>query len=307
MPRRPTTDNSAQVSHNPHAERLSAEQLHKLVSTFYGTKVVWVDKELAQKLLELNTGNRAISTRKLDRLITQMKAGQFENTGEPIIISAEGVLNDGQHRLEAIVQADVRIDLDIRFGIPRRVFSRTNTGATRTGSDVLTIRGATGGMVAPAVRLLILYRRGLPESIREYVSNAEIDEGFQRWPGIDLVAKDIAAFRYPRGVRSTPLLTTAYLASRSPGKDRLATWLETLATGVGTGKSDPAYLLREHLIRGVEAAVGTRESLVERFALMVLSWNAFASGKGMLARELRWTSVGKTAAPFPEVAGARLA
>ena len=307
MPRRPTTDSPAHVSRNPHAERLDAGQLHELVNSHYGTKVVLVDKALAQKLLELNTGNRAINARKLNRLVDQMKSGAFENTGEPIIISAEGVLNDGQHRLQAIAEADVTVDLDIRFGIPRRVFSRTNTGTSRSGSDVLAIRGVSGGMVAPAVRLLILYRRGLPESIREYVSNAEIDEGFQRWPGFDVVAKDIAAFRYPRGVRSTPLLTTAYLASRSPGKDRLPDWLETLATGVGTGKHDPAYLLREHLIRGVDAAVGTRESLVERFALMILAWNAFAFGKTMTARELRWTSVGKTAAPFPEVAGVRLA
>jgi hypothetical protein len=306
MPRKPTTHDTVSVSRNPHAERLDADQLRDLVRNYYGTKVIWVDKDLATNLLELNTANRAINGRKLNRLVAQMKSGQFENTGEPIIISAEGVLNDGQHRLRAVVEADLTVDMDVRFGIARRVFSKTNTGTSRTGSDVLAIRGVSGGTIAPAVRLLILYRRGLPDSIRDYVSNSEIDEAYQRFEGFQAVGKQVAARKFPRGVRTAPLLTTAYLASCTPAKDRLVGWLDTLATGVGTGRSDPAYLLREHLMRGVDAAVGTRESLVQRFGLMIVSWNAYSLGKGMSARELRWTPTGKMAAAFPEISGLRL-
>lgn len=236
-----------------------------------------------------------------------MRTNTFENTGEPIILSREGVLNDGQHRLVALCEADVVVDLDVRFGIARKAFTKTTTGTSRSSSDVLAIRGVTGGTaIAPAVRLLILYRRGLPDSIREFVSNAEVDEGYQRWPGFEAVAKQIAGLGYPRGVRSTPLLTTAFLASRSQGKERLSDWLETLATGVGTGKGDPAYVLRERLMRGVDAAIGTRESLVERFALMVLSWNAYASGATMTGKVLRWSAVGRLAAPFPVLEDSRL-
>jgi hypothetical protein len=292
---------------NPHAERIDAVALKALVTDFYGTKTLLIDKSMAEALLEYNTGNRSLSRRKVDRLVRQMQNGTFENTGEPIILSREGVLNDGQHRLVALTEADVTVDLDVRFGIARKAFVKTNTGAPRTSGDVLAIRGVAGSAaIAPAVRLLVLYRRGLPDTIREFVSNAEVDECFVRWSGFEAVAKEVAALSFPRGVRSTPLVATAYLASRSPGKDRLGDWLETLATGVGTGRSDPAYLLRERLMKGVEAAIGTRESLVERFALMILSWNAFATGGGMMARELRWTATGKTASAFPVVDGVRL-
>ncbi len=307
MSRRPATNDTSSASQNPHAERLDAAKLKELVSSYYGTKVVLVDKGMAEALLKFNTANRALNRRKVDRLVAQMQGGTFENTGEPVIVSQEGVLNDGQHRLAALIEADVTVDMDVRFGIARKAFTKTNTGTARTSSDVLTIRGVSGGTaIAPAVRLLILYGRGLPESIRDFVSNSEIHDAFQRWSGFEEVAKQLATLKFPRGVRSTPLLTTAYLASHSSGKDRLPDWLETLATGVGTGRSDPAYILRERLMAGVDAAIGTRESLVERLALMIISWNAYAAGGGMTAKALRWAPAGKGAMPFPQVETARL-
>ena len=302
MSRRPTIDETPSTNRNPHAERLDVGKLKELVSRFYGTKVLLVDKAMAEALLEYNTANRTLNRGKVARLVAQMQAGTFENTGEPLIVSREGVLNDGQHRLVAVIQSDVTVDMDVRFGIARSAFPKTNTGAARTSSDVLAIGGVSGGAaVAPAVRLLILYGRGLPGSIREFVSNSEVHEAFQRWPGVEDVAKQISTLKFPRGVRSTPLLTTAYLASCSSGKDRLADWLETLATGVGHGRNDPAFILRERLMAGVDAAIGTRESLVERLALMINSWNAFASGSGLTPKSLRWVSAGKAAMPFPQV------
>ena len=286
---------------------MTADELREAVAGFYGTKTLIIDRPFAETLLAYNTANRTISRRKVERLVGQMRSGEFENTGEPIIISAEGVLNDGQHRLLALVAADTVVDMDVRFGIPRKAFTKTDTGSSRTGGDVLSIRGIVGGAaVAPAVRLLILYRRGLPDSIREFVSNSEVDEAFTRWKGLETVGRQVTGFRFPKGVRSTPLLAAAYLASRSPAKDRLPAWLETLATGLASGKSDPAYLLRERLMRGVDAPVGTRESLVERFAIMILSWNAFAEGHGIGQRELRWSPSGKAAKPFPMIDGVRL-
>ncbi len=78
---------------------MNPEQLGETVAEFYGTKTLVFDKAFAEKMLELNTGNRRVNGRKLARLVAQMAGGAFENTGEPLIVSAEGVLNDGQHRL----------------------------------------------------------------------------------------------------------------------------------------------------------------------------------------------------------------
>ncbi len=265
---------------NPHAQRITPEEFGLLVKDFYGTKALAFDRPFAEAVLTYNTGNRKITRRKLDVLIRQMRSGEFENKGEPIIISAEGILNNGQHRLLAVVEAEAAVDMDVRFGIPRRAFTKTDTGAPRSGGDVLTIAGvAHGGMVSSAVRLLILYRRGLPDSIREFVSNDEIARAYTRWSGIAEVAERVNAYNFPKGIRSTSLLATAYLASRSPGKAKLDDWLHTLATGLDATRDNPAYQLRERLMRGVEAPIGTREGLLERFALMIKSWNLYIIGR----------------------------
>ena len=308
MSRRPSSG-FAEPTHanlNPRAGKLTEQELSEAVANHYGTKTVVFDKAFAERVLELNTGNRRVNRRKIDRLAEQMRSGSFENTGEPIIISAEGVLNDGQHRLLAVIETDSVVDMDVRFGIPRSAFTKTDTGSSRTGGDVLAIRGVAGGAaVAPALRLLVLFRRGLPDSVRGFVSNAEIDEAFEKWKGIETVGRQVSGFNFPKGVRSTPLLATAFMASRSPAKEKLAGWLETLATGLTSSRTNPAYILRERLMHGVDAAVGTREGLLERFALMIISWNASAAGEGIGSREFRWSATGKLAKPFPKVEGVR--
>jgi hypothetical protein len=292
---------------NVHAERVTPQQFERLVKEFYGTRTLLFDPEMAEAVLAYNTANRKVNKRKLSILAGQMAAGEFENTGEPIILSAEGVLNNGQHRLLAVIQADVTVDMDVRFGIPRRVFAKTDTGAGRSAADVLTIKGvAHGAQVSSAVRLLILYQRGLPENVREHVSHDQVASAFDRWRDIVDIAAQIQRLSFPTSIRSTPLYATAYLASRSPAKDRLPQWLEGLSTGADIGRSDPVYQLRERLMRGADAPVGTREALMERFALMIKSFNLFAAKRTVPLKEFRWRQTGRAAEPFPLLDGGRL-
>ena len=298
---------SGRPATNTHAEWVTREEFSKFVSGFYGTKTLMFDRPLAEAALELNTGNRRLNRRKVDQLVRQMQSGEFENTGEPIIISDDGIINNGQHRLVAVVEADAVLDMDVRFGIPRKAFSKTDTGTSRSSADVLTIKGVkTGSQVSSAIRLLILYQRGLPESIRGFVSNDEVARGFDEWRDIEDVVASVNAHAFPKAVRSTPLYATAFMASRSPQKAKLEKWLDAVATGLEVGRDSPAYQLRERLLRGIDSPIGTREGQLERFALMIKSWNLWAKSGTVTMREFRWTSIGKSAEPFPAVSGARL-
>ncbi len=296
---RPTT--------NPHAKWVDREEFLKLVHDHYGTKTIMFDRALAEAVLELNTGNRRVNRRKVDQLVKQMQSGEFENTGEPVIISEDGIVNNGQHRLLAVVEADAVLDLDVRFGIPRKAFSKTDTGTSRSSADVLTIKGVkAGNQVSSTIRLLILYRRGLPESIREFVSNDEVARGFDEWPDVEEIVTAVNAHAFPKAVKSTPLYATAFMASHTPQKGKLERWLDAVATGLEVGRDSPAYQLRERLLRGIDAPIGTREGQLERFALMIKSWNLWAKNDSVTMREFRWTSEGKNAEPFPAVNGTKL-
>jgi hypothetical protein len=292
---------------NPHAQWVEPSDLTELVSGFYGTKTLMFDCALAEAVLQLNTGNRRVNRRKVDQLVRQMQSGQFENTGEPIIVSAEGIINNGQHRLLAVVKANAVLDMDVRFGIPRKAFSKTDTGTSRSIGDVLTIKGVkAGSQVSSTVRLLILYRRGLPEAVREFVSNDEVSQAFDGWRDLEDVVGSVNAHAFPKAVRSTPLYATAFLASRTSAKSRLDGWLDAVATGLEVARDNPAYQLRERLMRGVDAPVGTREGQLERFALMIKSWNLWAKGETVARKDFRWAANGRNAESFPAVGGAKL-
>src|SRR4051812_16889489 len=101
---------------------------------------VLITPAIARYLLTFNSPgetNRRMKTNAVDASARAMRDGKWKNTGEPIIV-ARGLLNDGQHRLQAVVKADVPVLMDLRFGIGRDAFPATNSGSKRTGADALT-------------------------------------------------------------------------------------------------------------------------------------------------------------------------
>src|SRR5271165_4951622 len=233
-------------------------QLDKLIGQFNGTRTLQIDAAAAKRLLAINTGNRHISARRVSLLARQMRDGHWENTGEPIIVSDEGILNNGQHRLLAVIEADALVEMDVRFGIPRKAFVKTDTGAARSGADVLSIRGVVGAIqIAMTLRLLLLYERGLPDHARDTLTNDEVNRAFDRWPGVVDAYHKVQVFRFPAQIRSTPLYATTFLAMRAPKGSKVDDWLHVLATGLEAEREDPAYVLRERLIRTPLSELGT--------------------------------------------------
>ena len=282
-------------------------ELDPLIGVYNGLKTMIIDAAAARRLLMINSGNRRVSQRRVGQLAAQMRDGHYENTGEPIIVSDTGILNNGQHRLLAVIEADAAAEMDVRFGIPRGAFVKTDTGAARSGADVLSIRGVSGApQIAMALRLLIAYSRGLPEHLRDYITNDEINRAFDRWPDIEQAVAKVQVYRFPPQIRSTPLFTTTFLAMRGPKAARVDEWLHVLATGLEAHREHPAYVLRERLLRGVGSELGTRERQLMRFALMIKSWNMFRQDEQVAMREFRWSSTGRDPQPFPRVMGARL-
>jgi hypothetical protein len=93
---------------------------------------------------------------------------------------------------------------------------------------------------------------------------------------------------------------------RVPKAPKVDEWLHTLATGEEAHREDPAYVLRERLLRTPMGELGTRERQLTRFALMIKSWNLYREGGSVAMRDFRWTGIGRGAEPFPKAAGAGL-
>lgn len=77
---------------------------------------------IAKKYLEANSDNpRRINQNVVAAYAQDMKAGKWFMNGEPIVFDEEGRLRNGQHRLTAIVKADVAVDILVVRGVASNI------------------------------------------------------------------------------------------------------------------------------------------------------------------------------------------
>lgn len=115
-----------------------------VVETKSGTlKVVIMDitPSKAKSLLRLNTNNRNLRENRLEQYAYDMKSGRWYANGVPIVISNEGELKDGQHRLQACVKAGVTLKNCIILYLPEEQANCYDVGANRTARDLAMYMG----------------------------------------------------------------------------------------------------------------------------------------------------------------------
>ena len=79
-------------------------------------------------------------------------AGRWkQDTGEVIKISKSGIVLDGQHRLYAIVKANIPIFLHIAYGIEESVSDVLDTGCGRSASDVFKLNRINNDSSIPSI------------------------------------------------------------------------------------------------------------------------------------------------------------
>lgn len=209
-----------------------------------------VTPELARSLLELNTANRPVSRREVERLKAIIASGQWLYNGESIKISQSGRLLDGQHRLLAIAEGGVSAELRIETGLADNVFTTLDQGRKRTGGDVLAVRGvlrynATATAAATLYRMLRnrpIY--GPAGSIPAYGIDIVVD----RHPGlVDSVSYCAPLIRQGDGavVSLGQLAALHYVLDSVMGLEAEAQLLaEGLAVGTGLEVGSPVLQFR---------------------------------------------------------------
>lgn len=266
---------------------LTAANLPDFIETHVGTiHNVEISRELARELLKHNNHNRPIRVGRVNHFIALINRGEWVNTGEPIIFSKRG-LNEGQHRLSAIVEADVSVTADVRFGVDDTAFVVTGTGATRSAGDLLGIAGIPNGRnVAAGIKLLLNYdsRAFNTERTRNVITNAEVLEAIERWP--DFTAAFAFSTRRFSGQRHhSPVGVFTFLALRHKNEATVGEFLEAVATGVVNDKRDPARLLRERMLLDPQLRINRADVGVARLALIIVAWRLWLNG----ARQSRLT------------------
>ena len=104
---------------------------------------ILVTPEVARSILKNNTRNRKIRVDHVRNLAEAMKTGRWITTGTSSAIQfcEDGTLIDGQHRLLAVIMADVNIMFRMIYDLPEKAILVIDAGKPRSPVDALRIRG----------------------------------------------------------------------------------------------------------------------------------------------------------------------
>jgi hypothetical protein len=278
----------------------SQDELLNLTLHGSGTITGQVTPEIAAWLFDLNTGNRPLRPGQVDRFVQIIQQGGWINTGDPIVVSREGVLNNGQHRLSAVSKTGIPVECDVRFGITRQAFFVTDTGARRTAADVLTVAGHRHGALAAAIaRLVWHYDKRSMGMCNRAIEHSQVLSAIEADASIVEVAARVHGARFA-GAKSAPYAFVLAVALRDTPAERVFAFHQIVESAVAPDESNPAHRLSVRLREAATARERPRPIVVA--AMTVRAWNAWLAGRTL--QRLVVTEEDRTSDGFPVIATA---
>jgi hypothetical protein len=209
--------------------------------------VTTITPEMAMALLEKNTKNRNPSKRQIAFLTNEIKEGRFVFNGESIIIAEDGTLLDGQHRLMAVVEANMPIKSVLIRDVPKEAQKTIDVGTCRSASDVMAMDGIKySTAIAAGIRNIA---NGCDNKSRKRISTTEIMEMYEKEKELMDAMTEYTIHLYntsSKVISASQAMAYMYLFSL---EDRLAKkFIKEIFTGRQFGKSNAAILLRNRLV-----------------------------------------------------------
>ena len=147
-------------------------------------KVIEITPAIATRWLDANEGNRRLDWNYIAQLARDMKGGRFACTHQGIAFDTLGRLIDGQHRLWAILEADIPVRMRVFYNEspentvhidgnhPRRAADRMTLGrslGTVRADELATLRAMLGGIAMATKRRTVHEEMPLLEQHREAI------------------------------------------------------------------------------------------------------------------------------------------
>ena len=251
----------------------------------------------ARDLLSKNFKNRHLRKPLVRQLRRDIEAGRWVVNGETIKIAEDGALIDGQHRLQAVVEADKPITTLVVRGLPPETQETVDTGSHRTFGDTLRLRGEehyyTLAAVVRMAWLMDVY--GKPTAGGVVVPTfGDLAAYLAKNPDLRQAAH--LGLYGPRSVLHIPgsLTGALYFEMARIDKELADEFWRQLFENDAT-KGSAVHVIREQLLRDTEKP--HRMSVMYRAAILIKAWNMW-----MEAREPAYIAW-KPSEDFPRLRG----
>lgn len=248
-------------------------------------EIVTMTPALAGMILKNNPDNRSVRPIKVRHYAHDMRDGKWPLNGETVIIAKTGELNDGQHRLQAVVDANVCLPMTLHFGVPRETRTTVDQGAARGAGAYLRMDGMPYAEVSATVAKLILgYEEGDGSTLAvRFVTNADQYARAHRDIGIrEAVEFTSTLTTSARKYIAHTLLAFCYYVFAKEDEADAAEFVQQVALGENLKISDPAHVLRNRLLDGAPRDV--------KIELTFRAWNFYR--RGMKVRQSSLAALG---------------
>lgn len=269
-------------SHKEQIQPATINWLNKCIergaTEIFSTRIL-LNPGVANALLERNPENRSVSLTKVEHYAKDMVAGRWDDNGETIIVSSDGLLNDGQHRMMAVVESNTSVPMTFVFGVSRRSRTTVDQGVARGVGHYLSMEGrAYARNISVAARWIMAYEAsdGRNISQRAKFTNSEV---LARCRADDALVES-AAFAYRhyklfRSLFSHTVMTVAHYILRDINEAAANEYLDQLALGENLRRGDPALAVRN-------AFMASKRERQEALEIIFHGWNAYRSGRKLV-------------------------
>jgi hypothetical protein len=255
-----------------------------------------VTPQMAAELLDHNAMNRPLRQPHVYRIARQIEEGKWQFNGDTIKISDTGDVLDGQHRLWAIMEAQVPVETIIVRGIEKEAFSTMDAiRQPRSAADTVARLGHARhrNEIATALTWLLRWQRGVIENFRDprnRIENSDVEEAFGAHPLILRAVEQCARFR---AFTNVGLLSFAFYVMSNRRPEIAEQMLDIMENPTKIAMDDPFFRLRAFFIEDR----GRRKEPHMVIALIFKAANAAAAGRRI--KMLKWSNQGATAEQFP--------
>lgn len=237
-------------------------------------RIETIDPQRAYEILERNTNNRALRDREVAKYARDMKEGRWRRgAGEPIHIAPDGEVGNGQHRLYAVIEGGVAVDLPVLYA-PIEYRAVADQGIKRRFSDVLRIEYQEENVFVYAAAVRVLWEFSQSSLIGSKADPPSTSEMINVYLTVPDLKNSVSRSRTNTSVKVRPGLAVAlhYLFSQVDRADA-DRFFDRLADGVGLQERDPILAARKWFFGSSKT-----DSIRDQAAIVIRAWNNMRLG-----------------------------
>lgn len=237
---------------------------------------VWViTPQIAQIMLGDNKNNRGKRKNTIDNYVKEINMGEWTITSNAIGFDEDGILVDGQHRLQAVIDSGKSIESLVVFGLPKASIKKTDRGLSRSLVDAVNLsEGLKIKNIEVAVtRCLVKHKDSWQ---RCAFNDATVVEALKKHRKS---IKFVCSIARSRGLRPAPYLAACVVVlEKSKNEDACADFMGKVDTGVGIpSKNHPTSRIRNFLIDTNCPSGSTGQEVI--FEKTLFAFKAFLNNK----------------------------